>query len=127
MDLLTSDQLSEWEAYDRLDPIGTWREDYRMAYIAAILTNLTIAVHGKKGAKQAELRSFMPNWSGEEEYKAPQSVEEMKEVFKAIVQASKEAQKKNEILKKKQHTPPTKKKQAAIQAEQTGQITKDNG
>jgi hypothetical protein len=85
---LTSRQLSEWEAYDRLDPIGTWRDDFRMAYLAAQMTNLTIAVHGKKGAKQVSTIDFMPNWD-EEKIIEPkkQSVEEMKSIILGIANA----------------------------------------
>jgi hypothetical protein len=77
--------LSEWEAYDRIDPIGTWREDFRMAYLSSLVTNLVISVHGKKGAKTTSPMDFMPDW-GEEKSKEPkkQSVEEMKEILLGI-------------------------------------------
>jgi hypothetical protein len=77
--------LSEWEAYDRIDPIGTWREDFRMAYLSSLVTNLVISVHGKKGAKTTSPMDFMPDW-GDEKSKEPkkQSVEEMKEILLGI-------------------------------------------
>jgi len=76
---LTLNQLIEWEAYDRLDPIGTWRDDFRIAALDTIVTNLAIDIHGKKGSKHKEISDFMPDWSGEGKVKKMQSVEEMKE------------------------------------------------
>jgi hypothetical protein len=85
LDHLSSYQLSEWEAFDKLDPIGSWREDFRMSFIAAVLTNLTIAVNGKKGAKLSVPLDFMPEWDsdGKGELKR-QTPEEMKEILQAI-------------------------------------------
>ena len=85
MDHLSSFQISEWEAFDRVDPIGSWREDFRMAFTAAVLTNLTIAVNGKKGAKLSSPIDFMPKWDsdGVKEIKR-QTPEEMKEILTAI-------------------------------------------
>lgn len=39
---LTSEQITEWKAYDEIDPIGEWRADYRMAYLAALYMNVKI-------------------------------------------------------------------------------------
>jgi hypothetical protein len=81
LDQLNSYQLSEWEAYDRLDPIGSWRDDFRISYIASLLTNLTIRVHGKRGAQLTEVKDFLFDWSGDfkrAELAKKQSPEEMK-------------------------------------------------
>lgn len=96
MDHLSGFQISEWEAFDRLDPIGSWRDDFRMAYIAAILTNLTIAVNGKKGAKLSTPINFMPKWDsdGIAEIKR-QTPEEMKEMLLSIVKDHNKRVKKN--------------------------------
>jgi hypothetical protein len=100
LDELTSVQISEWEAYDRIDPVGTWREDFRMAFLSSLITNLTISVHGKKGAKQTTLMDFMPKWeqTGEVGEVKKQSVEDMKKALLEIAgaQNKKEARKKNE-------------------------------
>jgi len=64
---LTSVQLSEWEAYDRLDPIGEWRADFRMAYLSIIVTNIARAVYGTKGTKMTVPLDFMPEWGKEED------------------------------------------------------------
>lgn len=87
MDQLTSKQISEWEAYDRLDPIGTWRDDYRLAFLSSLVTNLTISVHGKKEAKHSLPIDFMIDWdidtSKEKEIKK-QTPEEILAIFKGI-------------------------------------------
>jgi hypothetical protein len=88
LDLLSFDQLNEWEAYDKIDPIGTWREDFRMAYLASIVTNLTIAVHGKQGAKAKTAIDFMPDWSGDPKEPVKQSVDEMIAIMTAVAGAS---------------------------------------
>jgi hypothetical protein len=62
MNEITSEQFSEWEAYDRLDPIGKWREDFRLAYLCSMVTNLVISVHGKKGTKMTSPIDFMLDW-----------------------------------------------------------------
>jgi hypothetical protein len=83
LDQLTSKQLSEWEAYDRLDPVGKWRDDFRLAYLSSLLTNLTVSVYGKKGAVMTNPIDFMLDWDVEGEGKQPkqQSVEEMKQIL----------------------------------------------
>jgi hypothetical protein len=102
LDQITSRELSEWEAYDRLDPIGSWREDFRMAYLSSLITNLTISVHGKKGAKHTEVVDFMPDWSGEKANEPKkQTVEQMKEMLLGIAQA----QNKKVMMEKKSTVP----------------------
>jgi len=96
--------LAEWEAYDRLDPIGEWRDDFRMAELASLILNIAIRWGaGKKQVKLTEITDFMPQW----DVTAPkgikqQSVEEMKQVFKDIMQAQ------NQIVgrKKRVERPP---------------------
>lgn len=80
MERLTAYQLAEWEAYDKLDPIGTWRDDYRMAYLASLMNNITISVHGKKGAKHSLPIDFMPVWDVQKQTMSPkkQTMEDMK-------------------------------------------------
>lgn len=90
MDELTSVQLSEWEAYDRIDPIGSWRDDYRMASLSALMTNIFQAIYHEEGkeVKQSSPVDFMPIWDEAERKKIAlkeqdveskrQSAEEMK-------------------------------------------------
>lgn len=80
MDSLTSVQLSEWEAYDRIDPIGTWREDYRMAAIQATLTNIHNVLNTEEGKTptQTTPSDFMPIWDKVEREKISKEAEEDK-------------------------------------------------
>ena len=89
MDHLTSIQLSEWEAYDKLDPIGTWREDFRMAFLSSLISNLAISINGAKGSKMTSTMDFMPNWSGEEreEVEEVMSPEQILNTMKIIADA----------------------------------------
>ena len=77
LDQLNSYQISEWEAFNMLSPIGDERADLHMAILATTLFNLFVDIYAKKGTKHRELIDYMPNWSGEEVEKK-QSVEEMK-------------------------------------------------
>ena len=86
LDHLTSKQLSEWEAYDRLDPIGTWREDFRLAYLSSLVTNIAIQVNGKKGAKLTQPQDFMLEWGKDKEEIEKQSVDQIKEFMMNFAQ-----------------------------------------
>ncbi len=105
MDKLSSKQISEWQAYDRIDPIGTWRDDFRMAYLSMVATNLVKAVHGKESDKIAVPLDFMPDWGkGEEEVKETgQTQEEMKQIMIGVARASKKRKphKKEQVPMKK--------------------------
>lgn len=83
MDELSAAQLSEWEAYDKLDPIGSWRDDYRMAVLDALIVNIVSRLYSKKGRSSKEVTpmDFMPNWSGEKKEVRKQSMEEMKQAL----------------------------------------------
>lgn len=86
MEQLTSAQLSEWEAYDRLDPIGQGRGDFRMAKLASVIMNAVIQMHGKRGAKLTSPKEFMPEWDAEK-LRRQQTVEEMKQAMMSIASA----------------------------------------
>lgn len=85
MDQLTSRQISEWEAYDKIDPIGSWRDDFRLAKIESLITNIVQQLYAKKGTKPKLTTplDYMPDWTGDREVAEPkkQSVEEMKEIL----------------------------------------------
>lgn len=86
LDKLTINQLLEWEAYDKIDPIGKWREDFHMSYLATLITNIARAVHAKKGTQMTEIEDHMPAWGVSEEDKPvkKQTVTEMKEILLGI-------------------------------------------
>lgn len=110
MGLLTSNQLAEWEAYDAIDPIGTWRDDFRMAKLAALMQNLVILTHSPKG-EQPKLKvpyDEMPDWTGDKakEIEKKQSVEEMKSILLSIASTQNK-----KINKPRKVSPPPKKRQ----------------
>ena len=105
MDLLTSRQISEWEAYDKIDPIGTWRDDFRLAKIESLITNIVQQLYAKKGhtPKLTNPLDFMIDWAGERKpVVKQQSVEAMKQALRSIANSQ---NKKVERLNK----PPVKK------------------
>jgi hypothetical protein len=95
--------------YDRIDPIGTWREDSRFAKLEALIQNLVSSIYCSKGEtpKLVTPEDLMPDWTGEkkQQEEKTQSVEEMKAIFMSI---AREQNKKVERLNMK--TPPPKKK-----------------
>lgn len=84
MDQLTSQQISEWEAVDVLDPIGKWRDDYMMAYLISTISNIAISALAKKGTALTTINDFLPKWGEEPEEPQKQSVDQMKQVLLAI-------------------------------------------
>lgn len=88
---LTSRQVTEWLAFNELEPIGDWRADYRTAMLISVMVNIARAVWGSSGKREmTSPLDFLPDWSGEERSTRPttqrpaQTVEEMKEVLKNI-------------------------------------------
>jgi hypothetical protein len=58
---MTSTELSEWAAYERLyGPLGQERDDHLAALVSATIAN---AMRGKKG-RRPKVKDFMPAWSG---------------------------------------------------------------
>ena len=68
LEQLTSAQLSEWEAYDRLDPIGNFRQDHNTALLLTTITNIANAIYHEEGAKPVVTTpaDHMPVWDKEE-------------------------------------------------------------
>jgi hypothetical protein len=64
---LNAYQLAEWEAYDKIDPIGEWREDFRFAKLTSLIQNLVFAIYCGKGEtpKAVTILDEMPDWTGE--------------------------------------------------------------
>lgn len=108
MDVLTSEQISEWEAYDKLDPIGSWRDDYRFAAFESLILNIVTTLYPAKGRtpKQVEPLDFMPNWDGSKRPVKKQSVEEMKSALLGIAEAVNKKLQREERLKATSTIPP---------------------
>ena len=84
LEQLTSEQVTEWKAYDRLEPIGEMRGDLRMAILASLIANIanSFATKGKP-IRTYTPADFMPKWE-EEITKPAQSVEEMKRILESL-------------------------------------------
>jgi len=94
LDQLTSKQLSEWEAYDKIDPIGSWRDDFRIARLESLLVNIVNKLYAKKGVTTKDVKpiDFMTEWYSEEEILVPseqQVAEQIKQTFLNIAQNQK--------------------------------------
>jgi len=97
--------MAEWEAYDKVQPIGAKRNDFYFAYAMMSLYNLMISAHGKKGSKQTKFEDFYPNWTGEKEEPQPMSTEQMKELLTAFAtQHNKNVRRENKRNSKKPKT-----------------------
>lgn len=73
-------------AYDKIDPIGTWREDFRTAELISLIVNIVSKLYAKKGhtPKDTNPIDFMPDWIGEKEEEQGQTTEQMKEILLAF-------------------------------------------
>jgi hypothetical protein len=111
LERLTLSQLQEWEAYDQLDPIGTWRDDFRMAKTIAAMQNIVIGLYSKKGTKPKLVSAYdeMPRWDEEQvETVQRQPWESMKEFFLGFAKRQNKRVDLEEKLNKR--TPKTKEK-----------------
>lgn len=59
--------MDEWEAFNRLQPIGQRRNDVYFSILMSTLFNIAHAFSGSKQAKQFKAEDFVPNWMGSEE------------------------------------------------------------
>jgi hypothetical protein len=89
LDKLNSYQISEWEAFNYIDPIGDERKDIHMAILAATIFNLAVDIHAKKGTKHMEITDFIPKWGSDgEDDEITQSVDEMKNVLLSLAKST---------------------------------------
>ena len=102
MEQLTAKQLAEWEAYNNIDPVGEWRNDFKFSYMASIISNLMIQAYGKKGSKMTKIEDFQLQWdTGAETESKQQSVEEMKNILLSLAASQN---------KKTEQSPPVKRR-----------------
>jgi hypothetical protein len=104
LDKLTGYELAEWEAYDRIDPTGSWRADFRGAKLESLILNIVNQLYAEKGKKPQVTTAldFMPDWTGDRaEEKKISTPEDILSLFRGIAASQK---KKKEIVSK----PPTK-------------------
>ena len=95
--------------YDRLEPIGEDRGDFRMASLSATIVNIVRKLYGKTGVEMVSPSVFMPEWDrdfDEEETQVPkQSVEQMKKILETIADVQNRRIKKEKRL---HNNPPRK-------------------
>lgn len=83
----------DWRAFDVLEPIGAYREDYMIGQLTAVVYNLAQSIYGSKDAPKKALRAedFIP-WmdSPGDRKEEPQrsrglsSPEDIKELFLSL-------------------------------------------
>ena len=59
---ISSHQLSEWMAFERLEPFEGWRGDYRNALLISQVLNAMIAMVGGKG--RTKTGDYVPDFLG---------------------------------------------------------------
>jgi len=93
---ITSAQLSEWEAYDRLDPIGEMRGDIRNAQLRSLITNIVRQLYPEKGVEPVMTTpaELMIDWGGEKQEPPQQSQAEMKRILEGVARDQKRKAKK---------------------------------
>ena len=90
---MTLEQMSDVIAYDRIEPMGEIRADYRMAQVCLMLHNLIQMQRGDGKWTRATLQDFMlwgPKVSSTKPIDKPQSVEEMKAIMLTLARPKKE-------------------------------------
>lgn len=96
---MTSEQVTEWEAYNQIEPIGEYRRDYMMAQLTSIFYNFATSFGAKNGRRQVgKIADFIP-WMDEQKPQTEvQSVDEMKGVLFSFAKAS-EAKENKQVKK----------------------------
>jgi hypothetical protein len=101
---LTSLQISEWQAFDRIYPIGEDRADYRISYLSSLITNLFIQVYGKTGAKLTLPSEYEFKWGeAAEEESRQKNIESIKHFLMSFASSQNRRVEKEEARKKKLH------------------------
>jgi len=58
--VLTADQIAEWEAFNVLEPIGGYKQDFRFSQLCVLVYVLAHAYGGKR--VDSKIEDFMPWW-----------------------------------------------------------------
>lgn len=105
---LSAKQVTEWEAYNRIQPVGARRSDFYFSYLMTAVHNIAVGFSGNKNAKQFKIEDFIPNWTGIEEEPEVMPVDAMKQFWIDFAEThNKQVVKEQEQAKK----PPKKGKQ----------------
>jgi len=83
---MTSAQLSEWEAFNSLEPIGEYRRDYRIAVLTSVIYNFASSFGSKTGRRLVSKPQDFMAWLEQppQETEQEQTVDEMKQVLHTI-------------------------------------------
>lgn len=65
--------MSQWQAFDAVDPLGAWRLDYGFAMLCALQVNM----NRKKGTKPISPQEFMAFLPDDPDAKAAEQQEKM--------------------------------------------------
>ena len=92
---LSSKEITEWRAYDRLEPID--KEEFGWATLCSVVSNIAISIYGKKGSKYTAPTDFLPEYENTSvvKEKKEQTVEEQKKLLLMIVSIQNKRVKKN--------------------------------
>ncbi|MGD9163065.1 MAG: hypothetical protein PVG39_31965 [Desulfobacteraceae bacterium] len=91
--MLTSKQITEWEAFDRIDPIGDWKYNYYFAKLISVVVNIArCMVPRKKGStppKMTNPQDYIDQWYNDEDNRTggevqKQTAEDMINIFKKM-------------------------------------------
>jgi len=94
-DAMSSHEFSEWMAFSQLQPFGEWRDDFRMATLAAVIVN--VMTRTKESDKVHTAQDFMPDFEKAlDEAKAQEDIsdqertwQKVKTIFGGLAKASK--------------------------------------
>jgi hypothetical protein len=97
LDVLTAEQLAEWQAFDEIEPIwDAEKEDIRQGHLMSFLDNSGKAVHGKRGSIQwSKPSDFILRWNHTKQEKPEQTAEQQKSILMAFAATTKSKKKKS--------------------------------
>ena len=73
--------MAEWEAFNKIEPIGEERRDYRFSYLMTVISNIAISAFGGKGkSKMTKVSDFEFLWDTTRPKEA-QTIGNMKEIL----------------------------------------------
>lgn len=85
---MTSAELTRWKAYDRLWPLGRWRDEYLLGKGAGLIFNLICRYLGGKDADMVQPQDLMLTAQAMSEFRAKggQDWKHMKQTLKGLSQ-----------------------------------------
>jgi len=106
LDELSAEQIIEWEAFNRIQPIGQRRLDVYYSHLMTTLHNIAVGFSGNENAKQFKVEDFIPNWTGIVEEEDGMSVEEQKQFWIDFAEHHNKSVQEQELEKERDSIPP---------------------